>query len=115
MKCIARFALFLFAAALTVAAQQPAVQFQSPSPTVQEIQKEYNALAMQQQLLYEKLHGITEFQQYLKVQEDIQTLNQKYQRQLSAEAEAAKKAATTTPAPTTPKPSTPAPNTPAKK
>lgn len=68
-------ALSLFVTSLAVGAQQP-----SPKQTPQqaEIQKQAELLQAQSQLLYEKLHGITEFQQYLTVQRQLLTLQTQY-------------------------------------
>jgi len=74
MKRIA--ALALFAASLTLAAQQPPLPNQTPAQV--EIQKQAELLQTQAQLLYEKLHGITEFQQYLQIQQQLNALQGRY-------------------------------------
>lgn len=70
-------------AALPLSAQQPAPPAQpapqtQPAPNVPSMQERYNTLVANQQLLYEKLHAISEFQQFLKVQEDLEKLKQEY-------------------------------------
>lgn len=73
MKRIA--VLALFAASLTIAAQQPQP---NQTPAQVEIQKQAELLQTQAQLLYEKLHGITEFQQYLSIQKQLNELQGRY-------------------------------------
>jgi hypothetical protein len=53
------------------------------------IQKQADTLNLRIQLLYEKLHGLTEFQQYIQAQQQAQNLLQAYsalQKQQAAEA-----------------------------
>lgn len=75
MKRIA--VLALFAVSLAAVAQQP-VQPQT-TPAQVEIQKEAELLSSQTQLLYEKLHGLQEFQDYLADLQKMQQLQQRYQ------------------------------------
>jgi uncharacterized protein YlxW (UPF0749 family) len=58
------------------------------------IQKQAETLGLRIQLLYEKLHGLTEFQEYIQAQQQAQNLQQAYsalQKQQAAEAKKAEK------------------------
>jgi hypothetical protein len=86
MKKVVALAVLVFS--MSAFAQQPAA----------DLQTQFDALQIKAQLYYEKLHSITEFQQWLEVQKQIAELQQRAQAQ--AQAAVAKAAA---------KPATPAP------
>lgn len=65
-------ALALLAFTLTAVAQQSV----APPATQEQLQQQSQVMQAQAQLLYEKLHGITEFQQYLALEQRMQQLQQ---------------------------------------
>lgn len=70
-----RFALpFLLLLAVTASAQQP-----TPASPTSDLQKQKEDLQLRQQFIYEKLHGITEFQIWLQLQDQAAKLDQQIQ------------------------------------
>lgn len=59
-------------------AQQPVAPGLQETAQQQQISKEAQALLMEQKLLYEDLHGITEFQRYLQVTQTLDAMRQQY-------------------------------------
>lgn len=68
-------ALIFSVASLTAVAQQPPAQ----SAAMQSLQQRYETANANQQLLFEKLHGITEFQQWMKGQQDMAEMQKEFQ------------------------------------
>lgn len=87
----------LFSSVVASAQQLPPAPATS-NPAQLEIQKEAELLAAQTQNLYEKLHGLQEFQDYLADLQKMQVLSQRYQAAAAAVPSAPPAVLTPTPA-----------------
>jgi hypothetical protein len=92
------FVLWLLTGVASAQTAAPTPKADPPNPTVAQqmadVQKQAETVGLRIQLLYEKLHGLTEFQEYMQAQQQAQNLQQAYsalQKQQAAEAKKAEK------------------------
>ncbi len=86
-------AILILTFAISAVGQAPAATPPAPPQPTADMEKQAQLLQARGQLLYEKLRGITEFQQYIEIQQELAQLQQQYQAAQAAARTPAKEPA----------------------